>query len=293
MDGRTPVRTACCFALLLALSGCDQPLVPAEDAEGPLADVGRRFDPASTGTVEGRVIWEGPRPVVPPFRAPVSPLSEQAGGKKRSWHNPHTPAIAPDGSLAGAVIFLRGVDPDCSRPWDLPPVRIVLRDYLIHVWQGNTVSRCGFVRQGDTIEISSAQPVFHSIRARGAAFFSLTFPLRSQPCRRRLDRAGVVKLTSGAGYFWMRGHLFVTNHPYYTHTDSAGRFVLPQVPSGTYEVVCWLPDWRPAGQELDADTGLTTRLTFRPPLQLIQTVTVRPGQRALLPFRVSGESFGR
>lgn len=293
MHGRTTARMACCLAFLLALPGCDDAVLLPDTPEGPAAEAASQFDPACTGTIEGRVIWVGKRPVVVPYRAPVSPLSEQAGGKKHTWPNPHAPAITGDGGVAGAVVFLCGVDPRRARPWDHPPVRVELRAFQARVIQGGAAVGCGFVRRGDTVAIASAQDVFHALRARGAAFFALTFPPGGRPCTRRLDRCGAVELTSAAGYFWMRGHLFVDDHPYYTRSDAAGRFTLPQVPPGTYEVVCWLPDWRAAGEELDADTGLVTCLTFRPPLARTRSVTVQTGRTTDVPFRVTVASFGR
>jgi hypothetical protein len=91
----------------------------------------------------------------------------------------------------------------------------------------------------------------------------------------------------------MRGHLFLDDHPYYARTDGAGRFVLAGVPPGTYEVVCWHPDWHEASHERDADTGLLTRLTFRPPVTGKRPVTVPPGGVAEVTFTLSSDRFGR
>src|SRR5262249_39172772 len=143
--------------------------------------------------------------------------------------NPHAPAIDPaTRAVKDAVVFLRGIDPRRSRPWDHPPVRVEMRDYLLVVRQGAAEGRVGFVRRGDGVEMVSAQPAFHALQARGAAFFTLMFPDPGGPRTRRLGRAGVVELTSAAGHFWMRGHLFVDDHPYYARADAAGRFTFGQ-----------------------------------------------------------------
>src|SRR5262249_30904512 len=153
-----------------------------------------------------------------------------------------------------AVVYLRGVDPARARPWDHPPVCVELRDYQIHVRQGDEEGRVGFVRRGAEVTAVSREPVFDSLQARGAAFFTLAFPDPDRPRTRRCPRAGVVELSSGVGHFWMRGHLFVSDHPYLARTDAAGRFSLPRVPAGRYELVCWLPDWHESSHERDADT---------------------------------------
>jgi hypothetical protein len=246
------------------------------------------------GIVQGQVTWAGTVPVIPPYRAPVSPLSEQAGGAKHTWANPNAVVVdAATHGVAHAVVFLRGIEPGRGRPWDHPPVRVQMRDYQYHILQGDADSRTGFVRRGASFTMESAQPRFHSLVARGSAFFALPFPNPSQPCTRRLDRRGVVELTSGAGYFWMRAHLFVDDHPYYTRTDATGRFVLSQVPPGDYDLVCWLPNWLEGEHELDADTGLIYRLQFRPPVQVVQPVRLGPGAMSTASFTISLADFGR
>lgn len=275
-----------------ALAGCDPDVVPADPGPEDHAEVGARFDPAAAGTVSGRVTWAGAVPRVPPFVAPVSPLAEQAGGPRREWPHPHAPVVDPDTrGVSGAVVFLRGVDPERSRPWDLPPVRVELRDYQIHVMQGDGDARTGFVRRGDAVEMASRQAAFHALRARGAAFFTLAFPDGGEARSRRLTHTGIVELDSAPGYFWMRAHLFVADHPYFVRTDAAGRFTLPRVPPGRYEAVCWLPDWHEASHELDAETCLVCRLWFRPPVTKTQAIEVAPGKAGEATFTLTAEDF--
>jgi hypothetical protein len=274
-----------------AMAGCEEAPPSGSPADAPRAPA-TDFDAAGAADVRGLVSWEGGVPRVPPFRSPASPLTDTAPGKNRAWANPNAPVIDPaTRAVAGAVVYLRGIDPRRARPWDHPPARVEMRDWQFHVLQGGADARTGFVRRGDAVEMVSAQPLFHSLQARGAAFFALAFPDPGQPCSRRLTRPGLVELSSPAGYFWMRAHLFVADHPYFTRTDAAGRFTLPRVPPGEYEIVCWLPDWRAAGRELDGDTGLPTRLTFRPPAEVVRPVRVTSGRASEVPFVLSQAAF--
>jgi hypothetical protein len=283
------------LALLCATAapGCEPGPPPGAPADVPSA-LATEFDPASAADVRGRVTWEGEAPHVPPFRSWATPLTDAGLGQTRQWANPNAPALDPaTGGVAGAVVFLRGIDPRRARPWDHPPARVELRDWQFHILQGDADARTGFVRRGDAVEMVSAQPVFHSLQARGAAFFALTFPDPGEPCTRRLTRSGVTELSSPAGYFWMRAYLFVADHPYFTRTDAAGRFSLSRVPPGEYEAVCWLPDWRTADRELDGDTGQVCRLTFRPPAEVSRPVRVTTGRPAAVSFALSQGLFGR
>src|SRR5207249_11538920 len=102
----------------------------------------------------------------------------------------------------------------------------------------------------------------NSLQARGAAFFSLPFPDRDQPLDRPLKQKGLVELTSGAGWYWIRAYLFVDDHSYYAHTDAKGHFELRAVPAGRYRLVCWMPNWNIARQERDPESGLVVRIVF-------------------------------
>jgi hypothetical protein len=232
-------------------------------------------------------------PVVPPFQSPARPLTAPPRGPVLPWDNPNAPIVDPvTHGVKDVAVFLRGIDPARSRPWDHPSPRVELEGYHLRIRQGQHVSRFGFVRHpAGTVEMLSADEGTYSVRARGAAFFCLPFPDPHRPCIRPLKHKGVVELSTGTGQFWMRGYLLVDDHPYYTRTDADGRFLLYAVPEGEYELVCWVPNWQTAHRERDSDAVLTTRLSFRPPVELVQRVSVRRGREQRVECAVSAAMF--
>src|SRR5262249_12880530 len=143
------------------------------------------------------------------------------------------------------------------------------------------------------VEMLSQDRFFHSLHASGTTFFTLTFPDPNVSLHRSLKQQGVVELTSAAGYFWMRAYLFVDDHPYYARTDAGGRFVLPQVPPGNYEVVCWAPSWVKARHERDPESGFVARLFFEPPVERVQSVSLGPKETKEMTFTLSLGLFQR
>ena len=265
--------------ILFAGASCDlQPdyaLIPTPARSAEPSPVATRFDPATTGRITGRVTWVGDRPTAPQFI--YGSPNPDGNFTVRMMPNPNAPAIDDrTRGLAGAVVFLRGLDPTLAKPWDLPPARIELHDRGIRIVQGTSTGRTGFVRCGGSVEMRSAEPVFHILRARGAAFFSLTFPLPDQPLTRTFEKAGRVELSSGAGYYWAAADLFVVEHPYYALTDAEGRFVFEQVPPGAHEVVAWHPNWNVAKQERDPESGMTFRQTYGKPLERSSRLNQEP-----------------
>jgi hypothetical protein len=288
VHGRRPTLLG--WGLLLSLTagcsgpGADPPAAPAE------IELARDFDPATAGSLTGRVTWAGDVPVVAPWTA-WHGADEPAPG--RHVHaNPNAPHVDPaTQGVAGAVVFLRGVALRRSRPWDHLPVRVEPADEELVVRQGDVAVARGIVRRGAAVGLVSSPTALHLVHAGGAAFFTLALPAGAAPRTRTLDAAGVVELSSGDGEFWRRAYLFVDDHPYYAVTDREGRYVLGQVPPGEYEVACWLPSWRLARQERDPESAAVTRVVFRPPATVTQPVALGPRQTQSTNFTLSLSDF--
>jgi len=274
------------FAALAAGCNTESPAREGQATPQPPANLGTAFDAAKTGTVAGRVTWNGAIPDVPEFLCCV-PQKEGHGLDFVKVDNPNRPRIdAKTHAVAGAVVFLRGVDPTASRPWDLPTVRVEMAQGAIVVVQGDRRDRVGFVHRGDGFTTLSAEASFHVLRGRGDAFFSLTLPEPGHPVARTLTNPGRVELSSGSGQYWARADLFVADHPYYAVTDAAGRFNFTHVPAGPVEVVAWLPGWNVARQDRDVDTTAIVRMTYTPPVERTANLIVTPGTTVEAPLSV-------
>lgn len=273
------VRLAFLLTALFALAGCDRSYPEPGDYGGVRLNLpkGAPFDPAASGRITGQVRWNGEIPSVENFIYPT--LSPSGAFEMRAYASPHHPKIDPASrGLEGAVVYLRGITVPAAKPWDLPPVSVEMLDRNIRIRKGDGEPRLvGFVRRGDSVAMQSKEAVFHSLRARGAAYFSLAFPDRDQPLSRTFDRNGIVHLSSGAGYYWASAYLFVDESPYFALTDREGRFTFDKVPTGPVEVVAWHPNRKYNRQERDPETSVTTRQTWADPHQSSKSVTVERG----------------
>ena len=79
------------------------------------------------------------------------------------------------------------------------------------------------------------------------------------------DRAGVVQVFCHI-HSDMRATVLVLENPFYTAADSAGRFVLPDVPPGEYRLVAWHERIQPAVRPVRVQAGATSTVQFEIPL---------------------------
>jgi hypothetical protein len=249
------------------------------------------FNTETAGAIHGTITWVGEVPRPPEFEIRAVVTGAIVPKPRLIRPNPNAPVLDPQTkAVAGAVVFLRGVDPGQARPWDHAPVAIEHADRRLYLLQGEAKTNIGFVRLGDTITAVSREKQFNSLHASGAVFFTLPFPDADQPLARTLSKSGVVELSSAAGNYWMRAYLLVSEHPYLARTDAHGNFELPQVPPGHYRIVCWQPNWNIKSQDRDPESGVVTRVFFATPLEVEREVVVENGTRLQVDLSIPANS---
>jgi len=260
--------------LAVVILGCDGPALPNASPTAAVKVPAARWS-GDTGSVTGQILWSGARP--PALTIETYRPTRGGQAERVTRPAPNIPQIGASGTVAGALVYLQGVSAS-AREWDHAPVTLELDDERPMVHQGEGPARTmGLVRRGDAITIVSKQDRFHAIRARGKAFWTFTLPDADRPLIKQLDESGIVELSSAAGYYWMHAYLFVSEHPYCAISDASGRFELPQVPPGDYELVAWMPSWDVIRRERDPESTAVVRMAFSPHHEWRRAVMVRAG----------------
>lgn len=166
--------------------------------------------------------------------------------------------VGPNGAFRNVVLFIEDIHR--GKPIDMEPPRIEAIDCKFEPF-------ITIVRDGYEVEVVNMDPVFHDIQAyetseRGArVLFNAPMPMNERftksglaTGRRDTHLAGTVmtqpvNMSPGRNVFvmqcgfhaYMESWGLAVDHPYFSKTDQQGRFAIPDIPPGKYEVTAWHP----------------------------------------------------
>ena len=233
------------------------------------------------GTVTGTVKWAGPKPRLTTLPITKDPqICDPESAKTRDLERL---IIGSQGGVSNTVVYLANVSR--GKSFDLPEQRRFLNQkqcrYEPHIL---------LVPKNALLQMKSSDATLHTIHMDGAATYNLPFPFPNQTVSRPMPSSGLVNLKCNGGHVWMNAEMFVAPHPYYAVTDENGNFELTNVPPGQYEIVAWHEGWSVAKEEATFDV-LTEKRVQRPvfgdPKTLQKSVTIKPGETAVINFTLS------
>ena len=160
--------------------------------------------------------------------------------------------VSQSGGVKNAVVLVTGLE------WSADP-----QDPTINNEGCFFVPRVQVAKTGSQLEILSADETLHSTHAyddRQRTSFNVAIPFPGLSIKRPLRRPGVVRIECDS-HGWMRGWIYVTGDVAVV-TDAEGRFEIPDVPPGTYELAIWHERYEGASQSITVTAGGTTEVSF-------------------------------
>ena len=225
----SPWAAAGFLALATGLSACggssqQQQAAPAAES----AVVSNPVDPATAGSITGRISFEGRPPAAQPIKMASDPNCPQPGGMTE------TVVVASDGALKNVFVYVKDGLGNLRFPVPATPVVLDQKGcrYLPHVVG---------IQVGQPMQIVSSDPTLHNVHAMAQANreFNTGQPVPGIPHTHTFSTREVMVPFKCDVHRWMNAWVGVLDHPYFAVTSDAGTFELKGLPPGTYTIEAW------------------------------------------------------
>jgi len=229
------------FLSILAASiltvACSSQTPPAKQAEASKATtpakpvVYFKVDPATAGTVTGKIVFTGKAPGRKKIDMDEDPLCAKL----------HKTAVYDDGvevgrkgALVNAFVYIKtGFE---GKKFE-PPVDPVVIDQH-GCW---FVPRVLGMQAGQALKAVNSDPITHNIHPRAKVNYewNQNQPEGAEPAIRKFPWPEVMIRVKCNIHPWMHAWIGVVDNPYFAVTGENGSFELKNVPPGTYTIEAW------------------------------------------------------
>jgi len=219
-SNRESSRVTRVFVATLAMVLAGTPIVTAAPYEAETVING--------GKIVGQVTFSGTAPAAAPIKTTKN--QDYCG---MTIANP-VYQIGKGGALGNVEVYIREISKGKAKPTQ--PVSLTNAHCM---FQPRVQGAC----VGQQVKIASEDPILHNTHPQVAAtnetLYNVALPYKGfSVVKRLMPEAGVVRVKCDA-HEWMRAWIIELDHPYFATTDTTGKFVLPDVPPGKYELVAW------------------------------------------------------
>jgi plastocyanin len=242
------VKLALAFVAILALSACSNSSpAPSEPAAAA--------DPATVGTITGRIVVDGPVPPPELIRLDGDPKCAAMADDGR---RPAESVVMGEGNtLQNVFIYVKdGLPP---RLYPVPATPAVLDQQ-----QCRYVPRVLGMQVGQQLTIRNSDALLHNVRSEGVINepFDVGTPIQGMEVQRTFATREVMVPVKCNVHAWMNAYIGVLEHPFFAVSDHTGRFSIGQLPSGTYTIEIWHERFGTATQQVTVAAQETEDLTF-------------------------------
>jgi plastocyanin len=201
-----------------------------QESSAPPPPIENPVDPATAGSITGRVTFAGTPPALPALRMDVDPACVSLGGTATA----ESVVVGTDGALQNVFVYVK--DGLGTLRFPVPPTAVVLDQkgcrYVPHVLG---------VQVGQRVDIVNSDPTLHNIHALPMANreFNTGQPIQGMKSTRQFTAREVMVPFKCDVHPWMNAYMGVLDHPFFAVTGANGSFELKGLPPGTYTVEAW------------------------------------------------------
>ena len=139
--------------------------------------------------------------------------------------------ISPDGGVRYAVVFIEEIKKGKALPKEPVEIDNVKCAFVPHVQVGV---------KGQQLIVKNTDPMLHNthLYLDKRTVYNFAMPITGMKIQKPMRKEGLISVECDA-HAWMKGYLYLTDHPYIAVTDENGNFSIGDVPPGDYEIKIW------------------------------------------------------
>jgi plastocyanin len=188
---------------------------------------------ALAATITGNVVFAGKPPALKPLPVNAEPVCHKHHGGKPA---PNEALVLGSGQTMGNIMVWVSKGLPAGKTWPAPKTAVTL-DQEGCVYKPHVMG----IMVGQPYRILNSDGILHNIH---------TLP-KINPAFNRGQPATVKEMTTSFPkpenmfqvkcdvHPWMQAYIGVFTHPFFSVTGTDGKFTIPDLPAGTYEITAW------------------------------------------------------
>ncbi len=173
--------------------------------------------------------------------------------------------LIKDRKIKNVIVYISEIKAGKAIPGEAVTVTSLKCEFTPHVVVGF---------KGNKIIMKTEDPVFHTFDVHasisGKEVYHVALPEKGSSVIKTLPKAGLLELSCYV-HPWQHAFVYIFDHPYTAVTDEKGKFVIRDVPPGTYIVEAWHES---LGMKKISDVKVESRKTITIKLKYTKEITL-------------------
>lgn len=239
------------IVLVAACGGGGESGGGASNGGGSSGGEGAVVDPATAGSISGKVTFTGTAPEPDIIDMGAEPACAGAYTEGPFTENV---VVNDNGTLANVFVYVKAGLEGMTFP--TPSEKVVLDQKNCHY-----VPHVLGVQTNQTIIIRNNDDLLHNIHPEpvNSRGFNVGQPKQGMETERSFSAAEIMVPVACDVHGWMSAYIGVVDHPYFAVTGNDGTFELPNLPPGEYTIEAWHEEY--GTQEMNVTVGETESVT--------------------------------
>ena len=217
-----------------------------------LAFVASTLAPAAT--ITGTVKYDGAVPKLRPINMAADPMCAKKHAKAPL---PEVLVLGEGNTMANIFVHVKSGVP--AKTYPVPKTPVVMDQkgckYIPHVMG---------IMKGQDFKILNSDGVLHNVHALPKVNkpFNMAMPAARKEAVQKFTKEEAIFKIKCDVHPWMSAYIAVMTHPYFDVTEKDGKFKIPDLPAGTYEIEVWHERLKTKSMKVTVADGETKNVDF-------------------------------